>query len=70
MTGRVATIVDPDGVARPAESSYAVRVGLDVPASEKLTVRSIGRAKISAAPQALYTRLYRYARRTFRFGLE
>lgn len=70
VTGRVATIVDPDGTIRPAESSYAVHVSLDVPAGQKLTVRSIGQAKISAAPQPLYARLYRYARRTFRFGLE
>ena len=57
---------DHEGVARPATTSYQVRVTLDehdVP----LRVGTRGRGKILVAPQPLGRRLYRACRRLLRF---
>ncbi len=58
---------DHEGVARPATTSYQMRVRLDkhdVP----LRVGTRGRAKVLVDPQPLGSRLYRSWRRLFRFG--
>jgi putative peptide zinc metalloprotease protein len=60
--------VDAEGVARPTETSYQVRVALDrsVPG---LLLGDRGRAKILVEPQSLWQRGCRYLERTFNFKL-
>jgi len=62
------TRFDEDGIARPLEPCYRVRVRLDEH-ERPLLVGTAGRAKILADPQPLGQRLYRYLRRTFNFPL-
>ena len=61
-------MVGPDGVARPVETAYQVRVALDEH-PHLLPVGSRGRAKIAVAPQPLGRRLVRYLSQTFTFRL-
>jgi putative peptide zinc metalloprotease protein len=67
-TGRLAVLVDEDGVPRPADPSYEARVDLD-DASKKMLIGTSGYAKVYAAPQTLGTRLVRMIKRTFHFEL-
>jgi hypothetical protein len=58
--------VDNNGLARPLDACYQVRVSLDDHQRPLLT-GACGRGKILVAPQSLGRRLYRYLRGTFRF---
>jgi len=68
MANELPTRVDENGVHRPLNTSYQVRVSLDGHEGMLLT-GARGRAKILADPQPLGRRLYRYLRRTFNFPL-
>jgi len=67
-TGRLAVLVDQNGVSRPADRSYQARIEFDEPASGML-IGTSGHAKIYAAPQTLGSRLIRLVKRTFHFEL-
>lgn len=59
--------VDREGIRRPQDTLYQVRVGLDT--NRPLVHRVAGRLKIDAGNQTLGWRLRRYLARTFRFEL-
>ena len=59
----------PDGLIRPIETIYEVRVQLDEAAASHLLIRGLGRGKISVGEDRLADRVYRFLRRTFRFEL-
>jgi putative peptide zinc metalloprotease protein len=67
-TGRLAVLVDQNGVSRPADQSYETRIELDDVANS-LLIGTSGHAKIYAAPQTLGSRLLRMIKRTFHFEL-
>jgi putative peptide zinc metalloprotease protein len=58
-----------DGVLRPTETVYEVRVRLKGVDGTKLRIRGTGRAKIETDSERLFDRAYRFLRRTFRFDL-
>jgi putative peptide zinc metalloprotease protein len=60
--------VGPDGIARPIEAAYQVRVALD-DHDQLLPVGSRGRGKVVVSAQPLGRRLYRYLSQTFTFRL-
>lgn len=65
--GDLASHVDPHGVRRPLETLYQVRVAIDDP--PQLRIGAVGRAKISADPQSLAQRLWRFVTGLFRFAV-
>ncbi len=67
--GALATQTDPSsGMARPLSATYQVKVPLPAGMRE-FKIGQRGRAKISAAPQSLGQRCWRYLTRTFHFEL-
>lgn len=61
---------DADGLLRPIETTYEVRVRFDDEVdTTRLRARGIGRAKITAGTSPPADRLWRFLRRTFRFDL-
>ncbi len=58
-----------DGVLRPTETTYEVKVRLDGIDGSRLRIRGIGLAQVEVGSERLFDRFYRFLRRTFRFEL-
>ncbi|MEW4531086.1 site-2 protease family protein [Maioricimonas sp. JC845] len=66
--GVVDSHVGRDGVPRPLEPTFMVRIALD-DVHSRLTRGSIGRVKVQTGTASLWTRLLRFTRKTFHFDL-
>lgn len=58
-----------DGVLRPTQTTYEVKVQLEGIDGSRLRIRGTGQARIEAGSERLFDRFYRFLRRTFRFEL-
>jgi putative peptide zinc metalloprotease protein len=68
--GSLPTKMDPSGNARPLTPIFEAVVPLpEKDENNLLRLGLVGRAKISTAPRTLWSRLYRYATRTFNFEI-
>jgi putative peptide zinc metalloprotease protein len=65
IAGDLPTRTDESGVSRPLSASYQARAKLDPTAHLSLRSGAPGRARISADPQSLASRLVRYLQQTF-----
>jgi len=65
--GELSIVSDESGLARPASSSYHVRVVINSP-GQAIPIRSTGWAKIAVQPQSIAQRIYRYLCSTFGFA--
>ena len=69
LAGTVVALSGDPADARPATTSYQVRVSLDPGETNPLRLRGVGTAKVRVAARPLLTRAWRALRRTFRFEL-